>query len=141
MRSDKTLAELSEQSRIPARTIRFYISRGLLNGPVKAGRGAAYTPEHLARLKEIQALQAEGRTLAEIACLAGGPGSGQNLPPASAWWQHRIDDDVVVWTQADMSPWRMKVVREAIEEMAARLASSKPKETRRPPTTRRQDTY
>jgi DNA-binding transcriptional MerR regulator len=128
---EKTLAELSEESGIPARTIRFYISRGLLQGPVKAGRGAAYTPGHLARLKEVQALQADGRTLAEIAAMAGAPRSGHSVPPASAWWQHRIDDDVVVWTRADVSPWRMKMVRDAIDEMAARLASSKPKETRR----------
>ena len=50
----KTLAELSEESGTPARTIRFYIARGLLDGPLKAGRGAVYTAEHLARLEKIK---------------------------------------------------------------------------------------
>jgi len=53
MGNPKTLAELSEESSIPARTIRFYIARGLLDGRVKAGRGAVYTAERL-RLEKIQ---------------------------------------------------------------------------------------
>ena len=55
---------------MPARTIRFYIARGLLDGPVKAGRGAVYTADHLARLERIKEMQAEGRMLAEIALSA-----------------------------------------------------------------------
>jgi DNA-binding transcriptional MerR regulator len=66
MPNAKTLAELSAASGIPARTIRFYIARGLLQGPSKAGRAAAYTDEHLARLETIKQLQASGRMLAEI---------------------------------------------------------------------------
>ena len=66
MEGERTLAELAEAAGIPARTIRFYIARGLLDGPLKAGRGAVYTAEHLARLEKIKTLQAEGRMLAEI---------------------------------------------------------------------------
>jgi DNA-binding transcriptional MerR regulator len=130
--SEKTLAELSEETGIPARTIRFYISRGLLSGPVKAGRGAVYTGEHLARLKEVQKLQAEGRSLSEIAAMAAGAARRQSLPPASAWWQHPVADDVVIWTRADVSPWRMKAIRDAIEDMASRLASDNINQPRRP---------
>src|SRR6267154_6137167 len=115
-----TLAELSETSGIPARTIRFYIARGLVEGPVKAGRGASYTTEHLARLEMIKRLQSEGRVLSEIAqILNGGPPSQLDAP--TSWWQYAIDDDVIVSVRADMSPWRMKQVRAAIDEMASRL--------------------
>jgi DNA-binding transcriptional MerR regulator len=116
-----TLAQLSEASGIPARTIRFYISRGLLDGPLKAGRGAAYTAQHVARLEQIKALQSEGRMLSEIGPILS---SGQQQPALSstAWWQHAISDDVLVWSRADASPWRMKQVRAAIEELANRLA-------------------
>jgi DNA-binding transcriptional MerR regulator len=121
MSNPKTLAELSEVSSIPARTIRFYIARGLLEGPVKAGRGAVYTAEHLARLERIKKLQAEGRMLAEIAHdLDGGP-KVQTAVPSSPWWQHVIQDDVVVWVRGDVSPWRMKQIRAAVDNMASRL--------------------
>jgi DNA-binding transcriptional MerR regulator len=118
-----TLAELAEQSGIPARTIRFYISRGLLEGPVKAGRSAAYTSGHLARLEKIKSMQAEGRMLSEIGPLLDS-GSRQRSTVPTAWWQHAIADDVVVWTRADVSPWRMKQVRAAVEEMEKRLRNT-----------------
>lgn len=114
-----TLAALSEATGIPARTIRFYIARGIVDPPARSGRDAAYTAAHRQRLERIQQLQAEGRSLAEIAAeLSGARGGGpQPLP----WWQHTLADDVVVWVRADASPWRLKQVRAAIDEFARRL--------------------
>jgi DNA-binding transcriptional MerR regulator len=121
MNQPKTLAELAEESGLPARTIRFYIARGLLDGPVKSGRGAVYTAEHLARLEKIKQLQAGGHMLAEIARdLAGGPPVRAAAPP-SAWWQYAIGEDVMVWVRGDSSPWRMKQIRAAVDELASRL--------------------
>jgi len=121
MNEEKTLAELADASGIPARTIRFYISRGLLEGPAKAGRGAFYTGAHLERLEKIKALQAQGRHLAEITPLLEGAPAERPRCPSSAWWQHAIADDVVVWTRGDASPWRQKQIRDAVDEMAVRL--------------------
>jgi DNA-binding transcriptional MerR regulator len=118
-----TLGEIAEASGIPARTIRFYIARGLLDGPVKGGRGAAYTREHLARLERIQRLQVEGRTLAEIARLLAGPRREAVSP--TAWWQHAIAEDVLVWVRAGGAPWRMKQVRAALEEFARRVGNER----------------
>lgn len=115
-----SLAELAELAGVPARTIRFYISRGLLPGPIKAGRGAEYTAEHLERLEHIKRLQAEGRMLSEIGlALESAPLSA--AAPPSAWWQHEIAADVVVWTRANVSPWRTRQIRAAIDEFARRL--------------------
>jgi DNA-binding transcriptional MerR regulator len=119
-----TLAEIAEACGLPARTIRFYISRGLLSGPVKGGRGAAYTPEHLARLEEIKSLQSRGRTLSDIARNLNGPDE-EAAAPATAWWQHAIGDDVIVWVRAGASPWRMKQVRAAVDEFARRVQPEK----------------
>ena len=120
MSNVKTLAELSAASGIPARTIRFYIARGLLQGPSKAGRAAAYTDEHLARLETIKQLQASGRMLAEISHdLDDAPIS--SAPAPSPWWQHAIQDDVIVFVRGDVSPWRMKQIRAAVDDFAARL--------------------
>jgi DNA-binding transcriptional MerR regulator len=119
MSDEMTLAELAGASGVPARTIRFYIARGILEGPVKAGRGAAYTAEHLGRLERIQQLQAKGRTLSEIGrALDGQP---EPAPKASAWWEYQVAEDVRISVRADMNPWRTKQVRAAVEEMARRL--------------------
>jgi DNA-binding transcriptional MerR regulator len=124
MSDSKTLAELSEESGIPARTLRFYIARGLLDGPVKAGRGAVYTSHHLARIEEIKRLQAEGRTLSEIVHLVNGHESSEAGPAPLAWWQHVVGDDIMVWVRGDVSPWRMREIRAAIDEMSGRLAGN-----------------
>src|SRR5690349_14667070 len=120
----KTLAELVDASGIPARTIRFYISRGLLAGPVKAGRGAVYTADHLARLEQIKALQGEGRMLSEIAQLVSGGPPEQVAGPAASWWQYTIADDLMIWVRTDASPWRMKQIRTAIDDVASRLRAN-----------------
>jgi DNA-binding transcriptional MerR regulator len=133
MNSSKTLAELSGESGIPARTIRFYIARGLLDGPVKSGRGAVYTVEHLARLEKIQRLQAEGRMLSEIAHDLGGDPPPRKAAPPSPWWQHAIQEDVMVWVRGDVSPWRMKQIRAAVDDFASRLPEPETNKTRRKP--------
>jgi DNA-binding transcriptional MerR regulator len=127
----RTLAELSEESGIPARTIRFYIARGLLDGPVKSGRGAVYTADHLGRLEKIRQLQGEGRMLAEIAHdLSGSPPTKTAVAP-SPWLQHVIQEDVMVWVRGDVSPWRMKQIRAAVNEFASRLREPESNTTRR----------
>src|SRR5215469_12874561 len=61
-----SLNELAKKSGVPERTIRYYISRGLIPGPVRGGRGAEYTQEHLAGVHLVRQLQSGGMTLAEI---------------------------------------------------------------------------
>jgi DNA-binding transcriptional MerR regulator len=125
MADEMTLAELAEASGLAARTIRFYIARGLLDGPVKAGRAAAYTEDHLARLEKIKKLQAQGRMLSEIGrSVAGGTTPERYAAAPTAWWHHAIADDVVVLTRSDASPWRTRQIREAIDELARSLQSA-----------------
>ena len=125
MADEMTLAELAEASGLAARTIRFYIARGLLDGPVKAGRAAAYTEDHLARLEKIKKLQAQGRMLSEIGrSVAGGTTPERYAAAPAAWWHHAIADDVVVLTRSDASPWRTRQIREAIDELARSLQSA-----------------
>jgi DNA-binding transcriptional MerR regulator len=130
MEKNWTLADLVEASGVPARTIRFYIARGILKGPVKAGRDAAYTVEHLERLERIKKLQVEGRTLAEISAELAGVLT--QAPQPLPWWQHRLADDVIVWVRADASPWRLKQVRAALDELARRLPQPDNKKDQEP---------
>jgi DNA-binding transcriptional MerR regulator len=121
VKEELTLADLAESSGLPARTIRFYIASALLDGPVKSGRAAAYTSEHLARLEKIKELQAKGRMLSEIGRSLAGATPEKSAAPPTAWWQHAITDDVVIMTRADASPWRTKQIRAAIEEFTRSL--------------------
>src|SRR5437667_3133986 len=118
MKSEWTLAELAEDVGLPARTIRYYIARGLLAGPGVAGRGAVYGTEHLTRLREIQTLQGEGRMLAEI---ASSRADDAQLPAPVVWQQYVVADGITVNVRADLAPWRLKRVRKVLAEIAAQL--------------------
>lgn len=61
-----TLDELVARSGLTVRTIRFYTGRGILPAPLRRGRSAVYTADHLARLELVRELQAHGFTLAAI---------------------------------------------------------------------------
>jgi DNA-binding transcriptional MerR regulator len=61
-----TLKELAKETGVSERTIRFYISRKLVDQPLRAGRGAAYGEKHRDRVLAIRKLQAKGLMLAEI---------------------------------------------------------------------------
>jgi DNA-binding transcriptional MerR regulator len=119
-----SLQDLSDQTGVPGRTIRFYITRGLLPAPLKSGRRAAYGRQHLALLERIKSLQAEGKTLQEVALVLGG--GHPTAEPALAhrsWLEYQVADDVIVRLPADLSPWRHRHIRRQLAEFAAQLRS------------------
>lgn len=61
-----TLQQLSEKSDVPERSIRFYISKGLLPRPSGEKRAAFYTQVHLAELLRIRQWQQSGLSLEAI---------------------------------------------------------------------------
>ncbi len=123
-----SLVELAEESGVPARTIRYYIARGLLEGPDMAGRGASYGEKHLERLRAIRALQGKGLTLAEIARRLSGGGTARDLPPSVACWQYQVAPDVTVLVRAESPPWRLRRVHAALRALAEALADGENEE-------------
>lgn len=61
-----TLAELCDLADVTPRTVRYYITQGLLRSPGTSGPGARYDDGHLARLRLVRRLQREHLPLAEI---------------------------------------------------------------------------
>ena len=62
-----TLEELSERTGVEARTLRSWVSEGLLSPPFKAGRGARYPASNADRALAVRALKdLHGLSLAEI---------------------------------------------------------------------------
>ena len=112
------LQELADQSGVSARTIRYYIARGALDGPSGAGRSASYGSKHLERLREIQRRQDAGETLTEI---SRAPVALKEAAAPESWWRFSVSSDVVVEVRQNLAPWRMNRVREALEEMVRRL--------------------
>jgi DNA-binding transcriptional MerR regulator len=119
-----SLNELARKSGVPERTIRYYISRGLIPGPVRGGRGAEYTEEHLAGIQNVRRLQSGGMTLAEIEYQFA-QHAGQRPAPIApeSWSVYRISPDVTVEVRDGLSPWRIKHLRSAIARLAAELAA------------------
>ena len=119
-----SLNELAKKSAVPERTIRYYISRGLIPGPMRGGRGAEYTEEHLAGIQNVRRLQSGGMTLAEIEYQFAQP-AGHRRPAIApeSWSMYRISPDVTVEVRDGLSPWRIKHLRSAIARLAAELAA------------------
>jgi DNA-binding transcriptional MerR regulator len=61
-----SIAELATLAGTTPRTVRYYISVGLLPSPGQVGPGARYGDNHLRRLRLIRRLQSEHQPLAEI---------------------------------------------------------------------------
>ncbi len=117
-----TLDELSRLSGYSKRTIRYYISRGVLPGPLRAGRGSRYGEAHLERLARIRELQERGLTLAEIAFELAGEGGG-DLPEPVPCQVFALAPGVMVQVRADLPPWRLKKIRRGLEAFARHLAT------------------
>jgi DNA-binding transcriptional MerR regulator len=122
---DLKIADLEARSGISKRTIRLYISRGLLPGPVKSGRDATYSRNHLERLLRIKKLQREGLTLHEIGHELSSHQERSTLPHPTSYWSYPVAEDVLVMVRAGATPWRNKHIRKALARMAAELDGRK----------------
>ncbi len=60
------IADLASLSGVTPRTIRYYVSVGLIPAPEQAGRAARYDEDHLRRIRLIRRLQEQHLPLAEI---------------------------------------------------------------------------
>jgi hypothetical protein len=125
MKKEWTLRQLAAGTGVPERTIRFYISRGLVDPPLRGGRGAAYGAGHKARLEDIKKLQAKGMMLAEIshaAAPAHVSASTPSLPEPAVWRSYPVAPDVMVMVRAEAGPWRTKRILSALRQFAAFVA-------------------
>ena len=120
-----SLNELAKKSAVPERTIRYYISLGLIPGPVRGGRGAAYTQDHLAAIQKVRLLQSGGMTLTEIEYQFAQQAVDRPVAIApESWSMYRISPDVTVEVRDGLSPWRIRQLRSAVARLAAELAAN-----------------
>ncbi len=116
-----SLAELTELSGVPARTIRLYIAQDILPPPLRAGRQAAYGDEHLERLRQVRQLQRDGLTLADIRVRFAAPEDIKEIEMPVAWAAYHLSPDVTVMVKSDAAPWRLKRIRKALAAFANQI--------------------
>jgi DNA-binding transcriptional MerR regulator len=75
-RDDLTIEQLAQEAGMTVRNIRAHQSRGLLPPPTIRGRTGFYGEEHVARLRLIAEMQADGFNLKSIDRLLAGAGAG-----------------------------------------------------------------
>ena len=119
MKNEYSLMELSDETGISPRNIRYYISKNLLEGPVQSGRNAIYTDDHLNRLLEIREKKENGLSLHEIATES--QDRQTTLGEPTAWIQYSLEEDVKVSVRSDISPWRMKQIKRALNKVLPQI--------------------
>ncbi len=97
-----TMADLERETGLPGRTIRYYITEGLLPAARGRGVGATYNAAHLLRLKAIAALKETHTPLAEIRQRLEGIRESdlaamlhvETAPPEDRWRRVHLHDDL-----------------------------------------------
>ncbi len=93
------LDELARAADVSARTVRYYVQRGLLPPPTFRGPDTSYGADHLARLRRIKELQARHLPLDEIqVALDGGP------IPAPVAPSKKTHLHVTTWRRVTLAP-------------------------------------
>lgn len=121
-----SLARLAAAAQVPPRTVRYYMTRGLVPPPRKRGRQAVYGPEHLERLAEIKRLQAQGLSLAEIGAVLGAAPAA--LPRPDTWLVMTLAPDFVVCIPGGVGGFRKRQLLLAAQKAAEVLRTASGKE-------------
>lgn len=101
------LKGLAESQGVTRRTVRYYISEGLLPPAVGVGKHASYTEEHSNLLWQIMHLQGQGKTLAEIRSILYPVTEIPTLVQEvlnGCWDLTRVSPDVIVLVRDNTQP-------------------------------------
>src|SRR5690554_4685301 len=128
-----SLEQLSDQSGVPGRTIRFYIQKGLLPPPHGERRGAWYTPEHLAALLRIRQWQESGLSLDAIAGLLQARQEAPLAPARPGAIEVRSHLIVADGIELSVAPERAGLTQSQIRQLFQRVRAALD-ELRPPPT-------
>ncbi|MGA7304437.1 MAG: MerR family transcriptional regulator [Rhodothermales bacterium] len=142
------ISELAERAGVSARTIRYYVSEGLLPAPRSRGRYAEYGLGHVERLKLIAQFKDAYLPLKEIRNRVsdltdrqvreilesneadrpalGGSEKVQDRTSSegsvgSPWIRYRLEDGIELNVTGELPPWRARILRRLLSEINALL--------------------
>ncbi|MEX1157872.1 MAG: helix-turn-helix domain-containing protein [Thermomicrobiales bacterium] len=108
-----SLAELVEASGVAERTIRSYITDGLVPAAIGRGRARYFTPGHLARLELVARLRADRLSIDEIRDRFDSGSSASDLE-SDTWRRLELHPDLELHVRADAP--------ESVQALASELA-------------------
>jgi DNA-binding transcriptional MerR regulator len=108
-----SLADLVESSGLPGRTVRNFITEGLVPPANGRGRSRYYTTDHLARLELVARLRAERLSFDEIRERLSAPDTTAS-PESETWQRLMLHPDLELLVRDDAS--------ESVQALARELA-------------------
>lgn len=122
-----TLEALEGATGVTARTIRYYISQGLIPPPFTVGRTASYGEVHLVALKRVATLKAQGMSLEAIKQTQQ-PKNPEPGLPFQQWDVVQPAEDVAVFVKSGLTPRRRKQIEKALVPFVAAVTRTQSEE-------------
>jgi DNA-binding transcriptional MerR regulator len=142
------LDELADEAGVSARTVRYYVQRGLLPGPTFRGKDSSYGQEHLVRLRAIKRLQEQflpldaiqealaQRTIEQIERLVDGrdvlspvpvstPPSAVESPRKATWQRFSITPGLELHLESDAPEHVRRLAEKLMNEAAQERPSGR----------------
>jgi DNA-binding transcriptional MerR regulator len=110
-----SLAELVEASGLPERTVRHFITEGLVPPALGRGRSRYYTTDHLARLELVARLRSERLSFEEIRERLAGVDQGA-APAGETWQRIEIHPDLELHVRAGSSESVQALAGELVQQ-------------------------
>lgn len=110
-----SLAELVDASGVPERTIRQYITDGLIPASLGRGRSRYYTPDHLARLELVARLRTDRLSIDEIRERLNGTATSPG-PDGANWQRLTFHPDLELHIRNDAPESVQALARELANE-------------------------
>jgi DNA-binding transcriptional MerR regulator len=126
-----TISQLAEQTGVPPRRIRYYVSEGLLPPPNGRGRASHYNRAHLERLQHILALRDVNLSLEEIRERLDGlddhaPASNGAPARDESWRRWQVVPGVEIHARDDLDERTLETVQVMVGAVRHVLQSGEP---------------
>jgi len=106
-----TIDDICKLTGYSRRTIRYYVSEGLLKPPAGRGRGGFYYDSHLQRLLQIRALKDKGLRISEIQKITPEvQASVEPAPTRETWLRLPICSGIELHVREDLDAEKRKAV-------------------------------
>ena len=111
-----SMQEVVDGSGLSERTVRYYISQGLVPRAFGRGSSAYYTSAHVLLLARIADLRSQQRSLEEIRALLSEQVASPDDTVTERWLRVRLHDDLELHVRAD-APQQLRALVERLRQV------------------------